>query len=401
MANYLCEEKSSCANFQSAICLHCNLRLCLSHVAEHDKLIYSDVEDLSEELNATSQQLKETSEKTRTIFNDALSALEDWRRKQIERAEDIYRQQLETITVQRQFAEEFCQQLTQRLDQDVQQQLNQIRIQQNVSVGVLNLIRHTIQNIHNESTKLTDVFAALPKIGWERSSSSSIATDIRKESSTAATHSSNARATKSCLPFRRLVQMFSNLSSIEQSQNEIDQYIRSQGPNFSLPILVCSYLDAWYRKAKLNQKVLLLTKYVLIIQKYLAVRTSEYDILYGIQGFFYYIKSILSKKKRSNTSIFNKNQQGDVPAQEMMTFLLQFFVAHHCISGKFIRDWYHNRRSNPYRGFTTAKQLATPFMQSITSEQTGQDVRTVSISTTDAKRMKIKVEPSNEYAEEM
>ncbi|CAF0821246.1 unnamed protein product [Adineta ricciae] len=400
MANYLCEEKSSCANFQSAICLHCNLRLCLSHIAEHNKLIYSNVEDLSEELNATSQQLKETSEKSRIIFNDALSALEDWRRKQLERAEDIYKQQLETINVQRQFAEQFCQQLTQRLDQDVQQQLNQIKIQQNVSVGVLNFIRQTIQNVHNESTKLTDVFAALPKIGWERSPSSSIATDIRKISSTTTTHSSSETATKQCLPFRRLVQMFSNLSSIEQSRKDIDQHIRSQGPNFRLPILVCSFLDAWYRKAKLNQKVLLLNEYVLTIRKYLANRTNEYDILYGIQGFFYYIKSTSNKKKRLNASIFDKNQQGDVPAQCMMTFLLQFFINHHCITGKFIRDWYHNKHKNPYRGFTTAKQLARSFMQSITSELIGKDVRTVSISTMDAERMEIKVEPSNEYVEE-
>ena len=63
-----------------------------------------------------------------------------------------------------------------------------------------------------------------------------------------------------------------------------------------------------------------------------------------------------------------------MPAQEMMTFLLQFFMSHHCITDKFICDWYHNKQRSLYQGHTTAKRLATLFVQSIISERIGKAI---------------------------
>ncbi len=49
---------------------------------------------------------------------------------------------------------------------------------------------------------------------------------------------------------------------------------------------------------------------------------------------------------------------------EMMTFLLQFFLNHNCIDQNQIFNWYEND-IHGYKGFNLAKQLATPFINSI------------------------------------
>ncbi|CAF4940584.1 unnamed protein product, partial [Rotaria sp. Silwood2] len=53
MTNFTCEETWLCKNVQSAICLHCNRRLCLQHITEHNKIKPNSVQNLSNELEAT------------------------------------------------------------------------------------------------------------------------------------------------------------------------------------------------------------------------------------------------------------------------------------------------------------------------------------------------------------
>jgi hypothetical protein len=55
---------------------------------------------------------------------------------------------------------------------------------------------------------------------------------------------------------------------------------------------------------------------------------------------------------------------------EMMTFLLQFFLNHQCVDRNQILNWY-DKDIHGYKGFNLAKQLATPFIRSFSTSQTG------------------------------
>jgi hypothetical protein len=55
----------------------------------------------------------------------------------------------------------------------------------------------------------------------------------------------------------------------------------------------------------------------------------------------------------------------------MMTFLLQFFLNHQCIHQQAIFKWYNDIKVSRYEGLNQAKQLATPFIQSLLANQTG------------------------------
>jgi hypothetical protein len=54
-----------------------------------------------------------------------------------------------------------------------------------------------------------------------------------------------------------------------------------------LPIVICSYLTAWYKKSNPDEKTLLLNEHVTTIQKYLTNCNSDFDVLIGLQAFFH------------------------------------------------------------------------------------------------------------------
>ncbi len=54
-----------------------------------------------------------------------------------------------------------------------------------------------------------------------------------------------------------------------------------------MPVVICSYLTAWNKKSKINEKVFLLNEHITTIQKYLDKRKTEADVLIGIQAFFH------------------------------------------------------------------------------------------------------------------
>ncbi len=49
----------------------------------------------------------------------------------------------------------------------------------------------------------------------------------------------------------------------------------------------------------------------------------------------------------------------------MMTFLLQFFLNHECTNQPAIFKWYKDINASRYEGLKQAKQLATPFVESL------------------------------------
>lgn len=50
-----------------------------------------------------------------------------------------------------------------------------------------------------------------------------------------------------------------------------------------------------------------------------------------------------------------------------MTFLLEHFVNHHCLSRRQVYNWYIDKDLHSYQGFDGAKQLTAPFIKSLWS----------------------------------
>ncbi len=54
-----------------------------------------------------------------------------------------------------------------------------------------------------------------------------------------------------------------------------------------------------------------------------------------------------------------------------MTYLLHFFLDHQCINENLILDWFYNNDPNGYIGYEEAKQLARPFIESLSINNAG------------------------------
>lgn len=60
-----------------------------------------------------------------------------------------------------------------------------------------------------------------------------------------------------------------------------------QGPNFKLPILICSYLTAWHRTVKEEDKTLILNQHISTVRKLTAHVRHTFVTLFGIHAFFF------------------------------------------------------------------------------------------------------------------
>jgi hypothetical protein len=154
MTNYTCEESSVCTRFQSAICLHCNRRLCLEHITEHNQIISGGLTNLSNEVKTTFQQIKEQSEKCRNIFNNALTSVNEWRTQQIEKIQEIYENHLKLIEVQREVLNNAEVKLFEQLELNALQPLEHIQKQQTSSIEIINHIQQTINKVREDSAYL-------------------------------------------------------------------------------------------------------------------------------------------------------------------------------------------------------------------------------------------------------
>jgi len=54
---------------------------------------------------------------------------------------------------------------------------------------------------------------------------------------------------------------------------------------------------------------------------------------------------------------------------DMMTFLLQYFLNHQCLDQDQIFKWYNHKGTFRYEGYNKAKQLAQPFIESLLANQ--------------------------------
>lgn len=167
MSDYKCKETSSCENFQSAICLHCNRRLCVQHIIEHNKIILNDVNNLSNMTEDVFQQIKDKSEKSRNTCNDLLPIFDKWRTEELEKIEQIYQHELQLIKHEEEPLEDFHRDLLEQLEHNARQPLVRVQRQQNTNIETLSLIRETIEKVRKENTQSK----------WNFSSSSTITSE--------------------------------------------------------------------------------------------------------------------------------------------------------------------------------------------------------------------------------
>jgi len=160
MTNYKCEDLSLCENFQAAICLHCNHRLCVRHIIEHDQIVFGDVQKLSDLTEITFKQIKDRSDKSRIIYNDVLSSFGKWRTQQLEKLEQIYENELLLIENEGEALKDFHGELFEQLEHNARQPLERAQRQQSINTEILNHIRQTIDKIQKECVDLKWEFPA-------------------------------------------------------------------------------------------------------------------------------------------------------------------------------------------------------------------------------------------------
>jgi hypothetical protein len=72
-----------------------------------------------------------------------------------------------------------------------------------------------------------------------------------------------------------------------------------------LRILVTAYLTAWHNQSNTSEKNSLLNGHISTIQEYKANRTNDFDVLIGIQSFFFNVKVDENKCKENFFFILN------------------------------------------------------------------------------------------------
>jgi ATP-dependent Clp protease ATP-binding subunit ClpA len=154
MTNYKCEETFPCANFQSAICLHCNRRLCLAHITEHNEGHRSSIQNLSNEVEITYQQINNEYEKSRETYNHVLTSLNQWRTQQTEKIQQLYDYYLQSIESQQEALNMIQQDLAELLDRDARQPLKHIHKQQSDGIEIMRNIQQTIEKAQKRCIQL-------------------------------------------------------------------------------------------------------------------------------------------------------------------------------------------------------------------------------------------------------
>lgn len=77
-----------------------------------------------------------------------------------------------------------------------------------------------------------------------------------------------------------------------------------QGPCFPLPILVNSYITAWYRRVEAQEKLILLNEYLSTVIKYISHHNNDFVVLLGIHAFFFN-ENVQGNKSKYKSKVFS------------------------------------------------------------------------------------------------
>ncbi len=214
MMNTTCEETTSlCPKFQSTICFHCNRRLCFEHITEHNRMM-SHVNNLSNEVKITYQQIREESDNRKDIYNTILTAFNQWRSEQIEEIDRVYHDHLQDIESQREDLINAETNLFEQLEQHAQRPLEPLQREERFDMHLINHIQQLNKRIRAENKCLK----------WK------LATNLPPPISPSMPSIRSGHKSSEDLQrgrgLKRLVQLFENIASIEQARKEIIVYLK-------------------------------------------------------------------------------------------------------------------------------------------------------------------------------
>jgi len=151
MAN--CEE-IGCANVQSAVCLHCQHYLCVTHIVAHGTLLLKEGDQLCEQINELAEYLNVCLQQIHIDREEATHKLNIWRQNQIDKLEYKYAEKIQVIEFRKDYLTALENKLTQRLIKEAKQPLEYMQTRQNASSQNLQAIRQAIANIVQDSVQL-------------------------------------------------------------------------------------------------------------------------------------------------------------------------------------------------------------------------------------------------------
>ncbi|CAF1120748.1 unnamed protein product [Adineta ricciae] len=377
MDTCLCEEMPKCTNFQSAICLHCNRRLCLLHITEHNQFVLNQYQQLTNEIEEVSQYINNEYEKTRGVYQTILSDVNNWRAKQLEKIGEIYESHLQYVESRQEALNNTHQQLSELLDREARQPLKTTTGQGTITPGLWSHVQEIIKRVQNDSTQLkwNSLMSAplnreyLPMDSSPKQVSSS-SDKVRQQKPSSYTLGSLRQVNlRRFRPFKRLVSMFRKVRNVEHSKSEIVSYLERQNPKMPIPNIIASFLVAWNRTNNANEKNVILKDYVSVIRNYISFSPNDFSVLVGIHAFFY-------------------NTQIEECKRELMTMILQFFVDNNCLNVNQVIYWFKNKDENAYKGFDGAKQMTAPFIKSLWMNRTDNNQQAAVVQTNVEEREK-------------
>ncbi|CAF0820795.1 unnamed protein product [Adineta ricciae] len=353
MTDYKCEEtSSSCSKFQSAICLHCQRRLCVEHIIEHSERNSSSDggDELSNEVKRTLKDIKDKAQQSRAAHNNQLIELNQWREDNLKKINQIYDHELQLINLREHILLSFHHYLLMQLEEGARLPLERLKIQQNLNTGILHHIQQTLGNIQQDMKHLKwnfNQFSNSIKHSQSPSTLLPVQMPTRQDDQIMFIKQQQHQKMpkKRIQPAVPLIVRFSQINSVTENIFAIDAYVRRH--SLKLVTIVNAYLTACHEKLSGDEKLAVLNTYVSVVQRYLNERETNADVLIGIQTFFY-------------NNVFE-----DVEKNGIMLFLLQFFLKYKCIDYHLILNWYNGIERNDYEGFEQAQQLASPFLQSL------------------------------------
>jgi hypothetical protein len=148
-----CQERD-CDNVQSAICLHCQQYLCVTHIVDHGKLLLREGDQLCEQINELAEQLNVYLKQVHLARDEATEKLNVWRQNQNDKVEQKYAEKVQVIQFRKDHLTHLENQLTKRLTEEAIQPLEYMQTRQNASSENLKTIRQAITNIARESAQL-------------------------------------------------------------------------------------------------------------------------------------------------------------------------------------------------------------------------------------------------------
>ncbi len=145
-----CEE-DSCKNFQSGICLHCNRRLCVYHIVDHQKVLSNKVDELKNQINQINIDLVNASKTAVEKSKADVKKCVTWRTQKLREIDREYSKMINPIRNQQIKLEQMELKLKQRLKMEVQQPLELMSTQENVNPQLLDTLQLTIQTIKKDT----------------------------------------------------------------------------------------------------------------------------------------------------------------------------------------------------------------------------------------------------------